>query len=132
MAQSERAAKRLRAIELFALGEEWSRPDAVAKALDVTEDELLKWRSRKSFNDAVLARSRQLYREAFPFVARRIIEQAEQGHPSAQSLYLKHFEYLETREAEKSADVWRVAWSTAPVVAAPPVTDKPEDPDGDE
>ena len=110
---------REQAVELLAGGD---KPPEVAVALGITEDELRGWRKRRSFGDAVLARSRQMLREGMYPVFRRMIEQAEAGQAAQQNSLLKYLEHLETVEAQNSSDRWVVGWSTA----APP-TAKPEE-----
>jgi len=114
---------REQAIELLAGGD---KPPEVAVALGITEEDLRGWRKRRSFGDAVLARSRQMLREWMYPVFRRMVEQAESGQAAQQNALLKYLEHLEVVEAQNSSDRWVVGWSTA----APPSA-KSEEPPAD-
>jgi len=120
-----RANLREQALELLAQGD---KPEDVATALALPEDELRRWRSNATFTNAVLARSRQLLKLGMPFLYKRIMEQAEGGHPGAQRILLTHLETLEKMEAEKSSEEWKVTWSDASVApTGPPAPVKDDD-----
>jgi len=121
-----RANLREEAIELLALGE--TTPADVAAAVGIDEAELRRWRKQRVFSDTVAQRSRELLRDAIPFVLARILEQAKAGQAAQQRQLLQYHLDLEKLDLERQAGEWVVRWDDKPAAASPPVKDDDDDP----
>jgi predicted DNA-binding protein (UPF0251 family) len=82
-----------KAIELLAVGD-LSYQD-VAKAVGVARSTLVLWKKQRPFMDAVIARARELIREALPELYQSAINEAKKGKHAYFKTLLEHIDRLE-------------------------------------
>lgn len=114
-------AKQALAIDLLAHG--GYTVEKVAFEIDVAASTVHRWRQMPEFNEAVIARARQLLRDRLPEVYTALVDEAAQGHHQHIKILLDHVEKLEEKahatEERSITFTWRRTGGDPDVLPAP-------------
>jgi predicted DNA-binding protein YlxM (UPF0122 family) len=94
------SGKQLQAIELLAAGD--LKVTKIAEELNIGRRTLHQWRMRTDFMDAVIARARELVREALPELYSAAIREAKKGKHSYFKTLIEHVDRLEQMQRDIS------------------------------
>ena len=85
--------KKLEAIELLATG--GHTYEEICKLAKVSNTTLRSWRNNREFADMVIARARELIREAMPDMYKSAVKHAKEGNHSFFKILIEHVDRLE-------------------------------------